>query len=113
MITKSWRKQKKDIKYSSVILEENERKDNEDFLSHMEDLEQLEYLGAESSNKTIRSCDFKNDNVNVLVGYAEDNLSFEVVMSDFEGYKKDVMKSVLQEETKMKCYNRRKSEIPC
>ena len=31
---------KKDIKYSSVILEEAERKDNEYFLSHVEDLEQ-------------------------------------------------------------------------
>ena len=68
--------------YSFVILEEAERKDNEYFLSHVEDLEHREYLVTESSNKTIGSCDFKTDNVNVLAGYAEDHLYFEVALSE-------------------------------
>ena len=37
---------------------------------------------TESSNKTIRSCDFKTDNVNVLVGYAAYHLYFEVILSE-------------------------------
>ena len=52
----------------------------------MEYLEQQEDLVTESSNKTIRSCDFKTDNVNVLAIYAEDNLYFEVVLSEVGGW---------------------------
>ena len=52
----------------------------------MEDLEQREDLVIESSNKTIRPCDFKTDNVNVLSSYAEDNLSFKAVLSEVGGW---------------------------
>ena len=40
----------------------------------------------EPSNKTIESCEFTADKVNVFVGYAEDNLSFEVVLSEVGGW---------------------------
>ena len=86
---------KKDIKYSFVILEEDKRKDNEYFLSHVEYLEQQEDLVIESSNKTIRSCDFKNGNVNVLAGYAEDCISFEVVLSEVGGWKETCQEECL------------------
>ena len=50
-------------------------------------MEQREDLVIESSNKTIRPCDFKTDNVNVLASYVEDNLYFEVVLIEVGGWK--------------------------
>ena len=37
---------------------------------------------TKSSNETIGSCDFKIDNLNVLAGYVEDNISFSVFLSE-------------------------------
>lgn len=51
----------KDIKKSSGGLEEAEKRTIEDFLSHVEDLEQQEDLIIESSNDIMRSCGFKID----------------------------------------------------
>ena len=59
---------KKGIKYSSSILEEAERKDNEYFLSHVEDLEQQEDLMTESSNETIKFCGFETNKLCVMTG---------------------------------------------
>ena len=67
------------------MLEDSEKKGIEDLLSPVADLGWHEYLVIESSNKTIKSCDFKNDNVNVLAGYEEDHISFEVVLSEVGG----------------------------
>ena len=68
------------------MLEKDEKKTIEDFLSLIEDLEQPEKdLVIESSNKTIESCEFTTDKVNVFAGYEEDNLSFEVFLSEVGG----------------------------
>ena len=40
----------------------------------------------ESSNKTIEPCEFTTEKVNVFTGYEEDNLSFEVVLSEIGGW---------------------------
>ena len=47
--------------------------------------QQEEDLMTKSLNETVGSCDFKIDNLNVLTGYAEDNLSFGVVLSEVGG----------------------------
>ena len=47
-------------------------------------MEQQEYLMIESSNKTIESCDFAADKVNVFAGCIEDNPSLGVVSSKAE-----------------------------
>ena len=78
------RETKKNIKYSSIIIEGAERNDNEGFLSHLEYLEQQEYLVTESSNKTIKSCDFKTENSSVIAGIVEDNPSYNIVLSEVE-----------------------------
>ena len=62
----------KDIKQPSEVLKEADNKTIEDFLSHVEDLEQEEeYLVTGSSNETIGSCDFYIDNLIVFVGITE------------------------------------------
>ena len=79
---------REDIKHSDVMLGETEKKVIEDFMSLIEDLEQPEKdLMIESSNKTIKSCEFTVDKVNVFAGYGEYNLSFEVVLSEVGGWK--------------------------
>ena len=40
----------------------------------------------DSSNNTIEPCEFTTEKVNVFVGYAEDNLFFEVVLSEIGGW---------------------------
>ena len=40
----------------------------------------------ESSNKTIASCGFKADKLNVFAGIVEDNPSYGIVLSEVESY---------------------------
>ena len=61
------------------MLGETEKKVIEDFLSIVANLGQHEYLMIESSNKTIKSCGFKANNLSVFVGCAEDNPFLGVV----------------------------------
>ena len=68
------------------MLEEAEKNTIEDFLSLVEDLAQQEYLMKKSTNKTIRSCDFENDNLIVFAGIIEDNPSYGIVLSEDESY---------------------------
>ena len=48
-------------------------------LNHMNDSKQLEDLMTEASNKTVRSCDFKTNDLCVIAGLEEDRQCFEVV----------------------------------
>ena len=75
-----------EIKHSDVMLGEAEKKVIEDFLSLVEDLGQQEDLMIESSNKTIESCGFKDDKLNVFAGIVEDNPSHVIVLSEAESY---------------------------
>jgi len=73
---------KDDVKHSKAMLEKAKKKTIEDFLNLIEDLDQLEKdLVIESSNKTIGSCEFNADHLNVFASCIEDNLSFGVVSS--------------------------------
>ena len=73
------------IKHIYAMLEEDEKKNIEDFHSHVKDLEQQEeYLMNEPPNKTIGSCDFETDNLSVFAGIAEDNPSYGHVLSEVE-----------------------------
>ena len=51
-------------------------------------------------NETIGSCDFKIDHLNVLAGYAEENLSFGVVLSEVGGCQARYDEECLPEEDK-------------
>ena len=75
---------KGDINHSDVILGETEKKVIEDFLNLVADLGQQEDLMIESSNKTIESCGFKTDKLNVFAGIVEDNQSYGIVLSEAE-----------------------------
>ena len=78
---------KEDIRHSRAMLEKAEKKTIEGFLSLIEDLEQPEKdLVIESSNKTIGSYEFNDDNLNVFTGIVEDNPSYGNVLSEAESY---------------------------
>jgi hypothetical protein len=74
-----------DSKHSYVMLEKAEEKDNEDFLSPIQDLEQPKKdLMIGPSNETIGSCSFEIDNLSVFAGVAEGNPSLGVVLNEVE-----------------------------
>ena len=77
---------REDIKHSNVMLGETEKKVIEDFLSLVADLGQQEDLMIESSNKTIESCGFKVDKLNVFASNVEDDPSYGIVLSEAESY---------------------------
>ena len=64
------------------MLGEIEKKVIEDFFSLVENLGQHEELMIESSNKTIESFGFKDDNLSVFLGCAEENTFLVVVLSE-------------------------------
>ena len=66
------------------MLGETEKKVIEDFLSLVADLGQQEDLMIESSNKTIGSCEFNADKLNVFAGCAEGNPFLGFVLSEEE-----------------------------
>ena len=68
------------------MLEESEKKGNEDLLSPIADLGQHEDLVIESSNKTIGSCEFNADNLHVFVGCVKGNPFLGVVLSEEEKF---------------------------
>ena len=82
--SQEWDEAREEIKHSDVMLGENEKKAIEDFLSLVADLGHQEYLMIESSNKTIESCGFKADRLNVFGGIVEENPSYGHVLSEVE-----------------------------
>ena len=78
---------KEDIRHSRAMLDKAKKKTIEDFSSLIEYLEHPEkYLVIESSNKTIGSSEFNDDNLNVFAGIAEDNPSLGVVLIEVESF---------------------------
>ena len=76
---------REDSNHSRVMLEIDEKKTIEEFMCLIANLEQQkEDLMIESSNKTIGSCEFKADKLNVFTSCMEDNSSFGVVSSKAE-----------------------------
>ena len=78
------KEEKDDVKNSYVMLEEFEKKGIEDLLIPVVDLGQHEDLVIESSNKTIRSCEFNANKLNVFADCAEGNPFLGVVLSEEE-----------------------------
>lgn len=73
------------VKHSKAMIEKAEKKTIEDFISLIEDLDQLEEdLVIESSNKTIGSCEVNANHLNVFAGCIENNISLEVISSKVE-----------------------------
>ena len=66
------------------MLKDSEKKGIEDLLIPVADLGQHEDLVIESSNKTIRSCEFNANNLNVFAGCIEDNPYHGLVSSKAE-----------------------------
>ena len=76
---------KGDIHHSRVMLEKDEEKSIGGFLSLVADLEQQgEELMIESSNKTIGSCEFEVNKLNMIASIVEGNPSFGIVSSGAE-----------------------------
>ena len=76
---------RKDSNHTRVMHEIDEKETIEDFLCLITNFgQQKEDLMIESSNKTIGSCEFEADRLNVFTGCIEDNPYFGVVSSKAE-----------------------------